>query len=95
MVRRLREGGDRDSREPELKRQIRAIDKAQKQTGSRLLTSELRGVERQKDASDAGRLSVRWALSAALDPAALDAGERKEGLDGLDCRADAAGGDAR
>ena len=78
----------------ELKRQIQAIDKAQKQTGSRLLTSELRDVERERDASDAVIESAHADAKRGVTPVALDAGDVRKKLDDSAAH-DAAGGDAR
>ena len=78
----------------ELKRQIQAIDKAQKQTGSRLLTSELRDVERQKDASDAVIEQAHADAKRGVTPVALDAGDVRKKLDNGAAH-DVAGGDAR
>lgn len=78
----------------ELKRQIQAIDKAQKQTGSRLLTSELRDVERERDASDAVIESAHADAKRGVTPVALDAGDVRKKLNDSAAH-DATGGDAR
>lgn len=56
----------------ELQRQVRAIDKAQKESGSRLLTSELRDVERQLDASntaiDAAHAAAKRGETLVVEP---------------------------
>jgi hypothetical protein len=52
----------------ELNRQVKMIDAAQQQSGSRLLTSELRAVERERDKSDMIIEEAHEAAKSGRDP---------------------------
>ena len=65
----------------ELQRQAQAIDKAQKGSGSRLLTSELRDVERQLDASNAVVERAHADAKRSVTPIGRDAAADVKELD--------------